>query len=134
MFLLLQIQHCRRNTYVFSVKYCYAVETILCQILQHTWLLYKGHLEVIWSHVICSNCIIFRLNIKQLLAQHIPLLGYTSLPSPWELPNGFTEPFFKGVLIPPMDSHQCSFLTTGEARHPIEHNAVCSCFLSTNCR
>jgi hypothetical protein len=28
----------------------------------------KGHSEMIWTHLICSNFIIFRLNIKQLLA------------------------------------------------------------------
>jgi hypothetical protein len=52
---------------------------------------------MIWTVLICSNFIIFRLNTKQLLAQHIPLLGYTELPSSWELLDGFTEPFFRGV-------------------------------------
>ena len=36
---------------------------------------------MIFTHLICSNFIIFRLNTEQLLAQHIPLLGYTLLPS-----------------------------------------------------
>jgi hypothetical protein len=52
---------------------------------------------MIWTHLICSNFINFTLNIKQLLAQHIPLLCYTSLPSPWKLLDGFTEPFFRSV-------------------------------------
>jgi hypothetical protein len=43
---------------------------------------------------ICSNFIIVGLNTKPLLAQHIPLLSYTSLSSHWELPDGSTEPFF----------------------------------------
>jgi hypothetical protein len=46
----------------------------------------------------------FRLNNKKYLDQHIPLLGYTSLPPPWELPNGSTEPFFRGAEIPLVDS------------------------------
>ena len=32
---------------------------------------------MIWTHLTCNNFITFRLNIKQLLAQHIPL--YISL-------------------------------------------------------
>jgi len=36
---------------------------------------YEGHLEVIWTYLICSNFIIFKLDIKQLVAQHIRLLG-----------------------------------------------------------
>jgi hypothetical protein len=57
--------------------------------------------QLIWTHLVCSN---FRLNVKQLLAQHNPLLGHTWLPSPWELSHGFTESFFMGVLIPLMYS------------------------------
>jgi hypothetical protein len=30
---------------------------------------------MIWTQLFCSNLIIFKLNIKQLLAQHILLLG-----------------------------------------------------------
>ena len=45
----------------------------------------------------------FTLSITQLVAQYIPLLCYTSLPSPWKLPDGFTEPFFSGEAIPLMD-------------------------------
>ena len=36
---------------------------------------FKGHLDMIWACLICSNFIIFRLDIK-LLAQHIHLLGW----------------------------------------------------------
>ena len=32
---------------------------------------------MIFTHLICSNFSIFRLNTKQQLAQHIPLVGYT---------------------------------------------------------
>jgi hypothetical protein len=35
-------------------------------------LAYEGHSEMIWTQLICRNFIIFRLDIKQLLAQHIP--------------------------------------------------------------
>jgi hypothetical protein len=66
---------------------------------------YKGHLEMNGTHLICSNFINFRLNIKQLLAQHISLLGYTSLPTHCKLPDGFREPFFRC-----MGSCRCSFL------------------------
>jgi hypothetical protein len=45
-----------------------------------------------WTHLVCSSCSVFRLHMKQLLAQHIPFLGHTS-PTSWELPDGFTEPF-----------------------------------------
>jgi len=54
---------------------------------------------MIWTHLIFSNFISFMLSITQLLAQHIPLLYYTSLPSPWKLLDGFTEPFFRGGQI-----------------------------------
>jgi hypothetical protein len=40
------------------------------------------------------------LSTKKRLAQYILLLGYTSLPPPWELPDDSTEPFFRGVEIP----------------------------------
>lgn len=39
-----------------------------------------------WTHLVCSNCITFRLNIK-VLAQRIPRLSYTS-PTSWELTDG----------------------------------------------
>ena len=96
-----------------------------------TMIIYKEY-EMVWTHPICNNFITFSLNTKQLLAQHIPLLGYTSLLPPWELANGCTEPFSRDVAIPLTDSHQCSFLSTDEAPYPVEHNAVCRCFLSTN--
>ena len=61
-------------------------------------------------------------------------LVYTSLPPAWELLNGFTQPFFSGIVIPLTDSHLCGFLANVEAPYPVEHNAVRMCFLSTNCR
>ena len=36
---------------------------------------YKGHFEIMWTHLICKHFINFRLNMKQLLAVHILLLG-----------------------------------------------------------
>lgn len=36
--------------------------------------LYKGHLEIIWTRLICSHFIIFTPKTKQLLAQHIALI------------------------------------------------------------
>ena len=53
----------------------------------------EGRSEMIWTDPICYSFTMFRLNIKQLLAQHILLLGYISLPSPWVLSDGLTEPF-----------------------------------------
>jgi hypothetical protein len=81
---------------------------------------------MIWTLPICNNFINLRLRTKQLLAKHIPLPRYIRLPSPWELPDGFTEPFFRGVAVPPTDSRCCSY--------PVEHSAACRCFLSTTCR
>jgi len=31
---------------------------------------------------------------------------------------------FRGVMIPLIDSHLCSFLATVEAMHPVEHSGV----------
>ena len=70
---------------------------------------------MIWIHLICNNFIIFRLYAKQLLAQHIPLPGYTALPSPWNLPDDLTEPFFTGVAIlltQPNVQFPCHFWST----------------------
>ena len=60
------------------------------------------------------------------LAQRILLLGYTVLRSPWELPEGFMKLLFRGVMIPLMDNHLCSFLATVEAMHPVEQSTVLS--------
>jgi hypothetical protein len=60
----------------------------------------KGHSEMVWTQPMCSNFITFRLNMKQLLAQHIPVQSYTSLPPPRKLLDGFTEPLFTGVATP----------------------------------
>jgi hypothetical protein len=57
---------------------------------------------MIWTLLFCSNFIIFRLNTKQLLAQHISLLAYTSVQSPSELPDGFMEVLFSGAALPPV--------------------------------
>jgi len=107
------------------------VKTSLCQILSHTWTLCEGHSEMIWTCLICSNLVIYRLNAKQLVGHHISLLDYTLLLSPWKLPGCVTELFFGGIAIQFMDSHQCSFFVTGD---PIEPNAASRCFLSTICR
>jgi len=47
---------------------------------------------MICAHVIGTNVMIIRLDTKQLVAQHIPLLSCTSLRSLSERSNGFTEP------------------------------------------
>jgi len=91
-------------------------------------------MAMIWTHFICKNFIVFGLNTKQLLAPHIPFLRNTSPPSPWSLTDDLTEPFFRGVAIPPTDRHLCSFLATAEAPYPTEHSAACRYFQSTNCR
>ena len=74
-----------------------------------------------------------RLNAKQLLA-HVLLPGNTLLPSPWELPYGFMEPFCRRIVIPLVDSHLCCFHTTVEPSYPVEHSSTCRCFFSTNFR
>ena len=93
---------------------------------------YEGHLEIIWTHLICRNFIIFTRNTKQLLAQHIPLLGYILLPSPSELQDGFTEPFVRGAVMQLVDTCLCSFLSTVDVPYLVEHSAACRCFLSRN--
>jgi hypothetical protein len=87
-----------------------------------------------WFGLICRNFIIFSLNKKQLLAQLILFLGYTLLPSPRELPDGFMEPYFTGVAIPVVDSCLYSLLASVEAVYPLQCSAACRCFLSTNFR
>jgi hypothetical protein len=37
--------------------------------------IYAGRSEIIWTHLICSNSITFRLNIKTPASSTIPLLG-----------------------------------------------------------
>jgi hypothetical protein len=76
---------------------------------------YEGQSEMIWTHLIGSNFIIFGLNTKQLLSQYVLLLGQTSPLSPWEFPDGFTESFCVCVAIPLM----CSVLATVEAPYPV---------------
>jgi hypothetical protein len=83
---------------------------------------------MIWTCLICSNIIIFRLDIKQPLAQHIRLLGYLLPTSPWELPYGLTEQFLRGIAVPLADTCLCCFLVTIEALYSVEHSAVCRCF------
>jgi hypothetical protein len=57
----------------------------------------------------------FRLHTKQLLAEYIILLAYTTLSSPSEFPDGFIEPLFGSAATPLMDNLLFSFLVTGEA-------------------
>jgi hypothetical protein len=85
--------------------------------------------QLIWTQLVCSN-FIFRLNMKQLLPHQNPFLGHTWLPSAWELSNGFTESFFRGVVTPLIYSCLCGFLATLEALYPVEHNAACRCCFS----
>jgi len=63
----------------------------------------------------------YRLSTKQLLAQHAVLPGNTLLPSPWELPYGLTEQFFRGFAMPLADTCLCFFLAIIEALYPVEH-------------
>jgi hypothetical protein len=79
---------------------------------------YEGHLEMIWTCLICGSFVIFRLDIELLLAQYIPRLGYLLLTSPWGLPYGLTEQFFRGVAMPLADTSVqfpccCSSSVTG---------------------
>jgi len=69
-----------------------------------------------------------------LLALHIPLLGYTSLPFPSQFLHGFKEPFFRSAAITLLDNHLCSFLDNAEPPYAIEHDAAGRSFLSTLCR
>jgi len=72
----------------------------------------------------------FSLNIKQLLDHHVFVPGKTLLPSPWELLYGFMEPFCRSIVIPLVDSHLCSFLTTIEPSYPVEHCCLQLLFLN----
>jgi hypothetical protein len=45
--------------------------------------------------------------------------------SPCELLEGFIKLLFRGVMIPLMDSHLCSFLVIVEAMQPVE-TALCA--------
>jgi len=56
------------------------------------------------TSLICKNFITVRLINEQIPAQHIPLLSYIYQSSPWELLDGLTEPFFRGVAIPFMET------------------------------
>jgi len=81
--------------------------------------MYVRCLEMIWTRLICRNFINFGLNTKQALAQNTPFLDCTSLPSPWELLDGFTEPF-RDVAIPLMDSHLFSFIASVKDLYPAD--------------
>jgi hypothetical protein len=76
----------------------------------------------------CGSFVIFRLDIELLLAQHIPLLGYLLLTSPWGLPYGLTEQFFRGVAMPLADTRLCSFLAAVQALYLVEHITLSRCF------
>jgi len=52
------------------------------------------------------------------------VLRYHSWTAVCELPDGSTEPFFRGVEVSPTDSHLCSFSATAEA-YPVENRAAC---------
>jgi hypothetical protein len=52
--------------------------------------LYAEHWEKIWTHLIGKGFIIFSLNAKELLTQHIPLLRNTSPPYPSNSPHDLT--------------------------------------------
>lgn len=86
----------------------------------HFRVFYGGRSEMIWAELIYNTFITFRIYCKDLLAQHILLLGYTPLPSLWVRPDSFTGPFLRGVGIPLMDSRPCSFLSTVESQHAAE--------------
>ena len=76
---------------------------------------YYGCWEMISTKLICRNFILIGLSTKHLLVPDIPFPDYTPLPSPWEISDTFTEPFFWGTTLPLMDSRLCSFLTAGNA-------------------
>jgi hypothetical protein len=65
---------------------------------------------MIWTHLMCSNGIIFSLHTKLLLAEHIPLPCYTLLPFPSKILYGLKETFVRSAAIPLTDSHLCRFL------------------------
>jgi len=80
--------------------------------------MYERCSEIVWIQLICRNFIIFSLNTKPLLAENTLFLDCTSLPSPWELLDGFTEPFFRDVAIPLTDSHLFSLIASVEDLYP----------------
>lgn len=57
-----------------------------------------------WIYLICSNFITFRLNIKLLLAQHIPLPGLYIAGISLRTSDGFTVLFFRDVAMPQTDN------------------------------
>jgi hypothetical protein len=66
--------------------------------------MYEGRLEMVWIYLMCSNFIIFRLTIKHLLSQHIPLLDLYIAAIFLRASDGFTVPFFRDVSSPHTDS------------------------------
>jgi hypothetical protein len=88
--------------------------------------MYEGRSKLIWTRLICSNFTILRLHTVKMLAQHIHLLDYTSLPSLWALTDGVTEPR--------MNSFLCSFRASVAAPYPADSGVASRYFLRTNHR
>ena len=91
------------------------------------------------THILNTGCAkiwkkIRRQKVKQLLAQHNPLLGYTSLSSLWAILKDFTEPFLRGTALSFMDIRLCSFLVNVEVPYPVKQSAACRFWLFTNCK
>jgi len=55
------------------------------------------------------------------------------VPPFWELPDGFTEPFYRSGAVPIQDSRLCGCLASVEDSYPVEHNAAFMGFVFTNC-
>jgi hypothetical protein len=94
-----------------------------------------GRSEMIWTQLICSNFIIFRLNTKKLLAQPIPTLGVHIT----AISFGASTWLHKTTLRvlqhhSQTDRHLHSFLAMAGALYPAEHHAMHKCVPSTNCR
>jgi hypothetical protein len=70
---------------------------------------------MVWTQLICR---IFSLNTKQPLVQNTLFLDSISLPSPWELLDGFAEPFFRDIATPLTDSHLFSFIVSVKDLYP----------------
>jgi hypothetical protein len=82
---------------------------------------YEGYLQIILTHLVCSNFIIFRLNIKTTASSihstprsihRCQLL--VSFRMAW-----LHITFFKCAAIPLKDNRLCSFLTTVKAPYPV---------------
>jgi len=128
---LYSIHHSWRRWPLFD---CLNAECFPKQPNGHDVITHQGVQKWFWLISFAAIFFTFRPITNRMLAQNIPFLCYTTLPSSWEFPGGFTEPVLSDVTVPLLNGHLCSCLPNSEAPHPVEHGAACRFCLSTNCR